>query len=64
MAGTSQQGSADYKLRCTLRGHTSDVRAVAVAPDGCVVTASRDFTARLWKPNGDNRQVYIYTYMC
>ena len=59
MASTSQQDSINYKLRCTLRGHTSDVRAVTVAPDGSVITASRDFTARLWKQSTEKRYVAL-----
>ncbi|CAH1243636.1 PLAA [Branchiostoma lanceolatum] len=45
-----------YKLRCSLIGHSMDVRAVAAAvfPDGAVVSASRDQTARLWAPNSDD----------
>lgn len=42
-----------YKLRCNLFGHSKDVRAVSVTPDGHVLTASRDSTARLWGPMPD-----------
>lgn len=41
-----------YKLRATLFGHTSDVRAVATFADGTIVSTSRDETARVWKPSG------------
>ncbi|CAH8629884.1 unnamed protein product [Heterobilharzia americana] len=37
-----------YKLRCTLSGHTSDVRAVCCPSDSKIVSASRDLTARTW----------------
>ncbi|KAH8866272.1 Phospholipase A-2-activating protein [Schistosoma japonicum] len=37
-----------YKLRCTLSGHKSDVRAVTCPSDTEVVSASRDLTARTW----------------
>lgn len=37
-----------YKLRCTLSGHKSDVRAVACLSDTRIVSASRDLTARIW----------------
>ena len=40
----------EYRLHCTLRGHSADVRAVAAAPGGGVLTTSRDKTARLWMP--------------
>ncbi|KAJ7334356.1 hypothetical protein OS493_014667 [Desmophyllum pertusum] len=42
-----------YKLSSVLRGHELDVRAVcpAVFPEGGIITASRDRTARLWTPN-------------
>lgn len=44
-----------YKLSSVLRGHELDVRAVcpAVFPEGGVITASRDRTARLWVPCQD-----------
>ncbi|XP_011640345.1 phospholipase A-2-activating protein [Pogonomyrmex barbatus] len=41
-----------YKLSSVLLGHTADVRAVAAFLDGTVVSASRDKTARVWKPTG------------
>ena len=39
---------SEYKFSCSLVGHSSDVRAVAVTQEGDVVTASRDKTTRLW----------------
>ncbi|XP_043259149.1 phospholipase A-2-activating protein isoform X1 [Colletes gigas] len=44
-----------YKLRTSLFGHTSDVRAVATFADGIIVSTSRDKTARVWKPSGNGR---------
>lgn len=42
-----------FKLSCSLTGHESDVRAVAAGlfPEGSIITASRDRTARLWVPS-------------
>ncbi|KAK8763572.1 hypothetical protein V5799_033821 [Amblyomma americanum] len=42
-----------YRLRCSLVGHSMDVRAVAAAhfPEGAIVTGSRDRTTRVWLPN-------------
>ena len=47
---------SSYKLRSVLRGHELDVRAVcpAVFPEGGIITASRDRTARLWIPSEGN----------
>lgn len=46
---------AAYKLRCTLLGHSKDVRCVTTgefAGEECIVTGSRDRTAKLWFPEG------------
>ncbi|KZC09181.1 Phospholipase A-2-activating protein [Dufourea novaeangliae] len=48
-----------YKLRTSLFGHTSDVRAVARFADGTVVSTSRDKTACVWKPSGNGRD-YVH----
>lgn len=53
MAASSSSQSADsYKLRCTLLGHSMDVRGVATGVDdvGCdyVVSGSRDKKAKIW----------------
>ena len=40
----------DYALSYVLEGHSSDVRCIAVAPSGRIITASRDMTMRLWDP--------------
>lgn len=44
-----------YKLRTSLFGHTSDVRAVAAFTDGTIVSTSWDETARVWKPSGNGK---------
>ncbi|XP_012173007.1 phospholipase A-2-activating protein [Bombus terrestris] len=44
-----------YKLRTSLFGHTSDVRAIATFADGTIVSTSRDETARIWKSCGNNK---------
>ncbi|CAH0395801.1 unnamed protein product [Bemisia tabaci] len=41
----------EYKLSVCLYGHTADVRALAATHNGCIVSASRDKTAKIWKPN-------------
>ncbi|MCL4124818.1 UNVERIFIED_CONTAM: hypothetical protein GTU68_054159 [Idotea baltica] len=56
MAGKEMK--PNYKLRCSLIGHSMDVRAVAVSPEGDIVTASRDKTAKLWKESKDNCCIY------
>ena len=40
----------EYKLSCVLQGHSMDVKSVTVCcePEGALLTASRDKTARLW----------------
>ncbi|XP_076684059.1 phospholipase A2 activator protein [Andrena cerasifolii] len=48
-----------YKLRTSLFGHMSDVRAVATFPDGTIVSTSRDKTARVWKPSGNGKD-YVH----
>lgn len=39
----------DYKLSAALRGHEADVRSVVFPHPTTVVSASRDFSVRLWK---------------
>lgn len=43
-----------YKLRCSLPGHSKDVRCVTVGEivEECIVSGSRDKTAKLWLPEG------------
>ncbi|RZF37593.1 hypothetical protein LSTR_LSTR003158 [Laodelphax striatellus] len=43
-----------FKLSAALYGHSLDVRALAVTSDGRIVSASRDKTAKVWKPNLHN----------
>lgn len=47
----SEPACSEYKLRCTILGHSSDVRAVAVTACDHLLTASRDNTAKLWAPD-------------
>lgn len=49
-----------YRLRCSLLGHSMDVRAVAAAhkPEGAIVTGSRDRTTRIWLPNEGRYDYY------
>ena len=51
IAAWNPPGAPDPALLRTLQGHTDWVRAVAVAPDGTIITASDDQTVRLWNPN-------------
>lgn len=51
-----------YKLRCSLLGHSKDVRCVSTgdfAGEECIVTGSRDKTAKLWCPEGYNGLIVI-----
>ena len=50
-----------YKLRCTLPGHSKDVRCVSVGNlfnEECIVSGSRDRTAKLWTSEG-----YFFFYL-
>ncbi|XP_063216584.1 phospholipase A-2-activating protein [Bacillus rossius redtenbacheri] len=40
-----------YKLSCILYGHKSDVRSVCTSATGCIVSGSRDKSAKFWTPN-------------
>lgn len=42
----------DYKLSAILNGHSMDVRSVAATKEFCILSASRDRTAKLWHPEG------------
>lgn len=44
----------EYKLSAILLGHSLDVRSVITTADNCIISGSRDKTAKLWKPNGFN----------
>ncbi|XP_048484837.1 phospholipase A-2-activating protein [Plutella xylostella] len=52
----------DYKLSAVLCGHSMDVRCVATSKEYCILSASRDRTAKLWHPEGvkDYRNVVTY----
>ncbi|KAF1978965.1 phospholipase A-2-activating protein [Bimuria novae-zelandiae CBS 107.79] len=52
---------ADYKLSAVLRGHESDVRSVAFPHPTTVVSASRDFSVRLWKLQSEKPPSYDST---
>jgi WD40 repeat protein len=47
--GVKMGDSAGYKLSNVLLGHTGDVRGLATTPDGALLSASRDKTAKLWR---------------
>ncbi|GAA50952.1 phospholipase A-2-activating protein [Clonorchis sinensis] len=40
--------AGNYRFRCALVGHKSDVRSVACLSEQLIASASRDFTARTW----------------
>lgn len=42
----------DFKLSTELLGHSLDVRAVVTAND-CIVSGSRDKTAKIWERDED-----------
>ncbi|CAG4977521.1 unnamed protein product [Colias eurytheme] len=52
----------DYKLSAVLCGHSMDVRCVAKTKEYCILSASRDRTAKLWHPEGVKDFVNVVTY--
>ncbi|XP_026490148.2 phospholipase A-2-activating protein [Vanessa tameamea] len=52
----------DYKLSSVLCGHSMDVRSVATTKEFCILSASRDRTAKLWHPEGVKDFVNVVTY--
>ncbi|XP_037299197.1 phospholipase A-2-activating protein isoform X2 [Manduca sexta] len=52
----------DYKLSAVLSGHSMDVRCVATTKEFCILSASRDRTAKLWHPEGVKDFVNVVTY--
>lgn len=42
----------DFKLSAELLGHSLDVRSVFAA-NNCIVSGSRDTTAKIWERNED-----------
>ncbi|XP_039749318.1 phospholipase A-2-activating protein [Pararge aegeria] len=52
----------DYKLSSVLNGHSMDVRCVATTKEFCILSASRDRTAKLWHPEGVKDFVNVVTY--
>lgn len=50
----------DNALFVTLRGHTAAVRSAAYSPDGqYVITASDDWTARIWRADGTGQAIVL-----
>ena len=57
-------GERDYKLSCEIIGHSADVRAVCSvrlgdATSDHVVTASRDGTACVWRPDPSSQSQFL-----
>ncbi|XP_053603095.1 phospholipase A-2-activating protein [Plodia interpunctella] len=52
----------DYKLSAILTGHSMDVRCVTTTQENCILSASRDRTAKLWHPEGIKDFVNVVTY--
>lgn len=52
----------EYKLSAVLSGHSLDVRCVAKTKEFCILSASRDRTAKLWHPEGIKDFVNVVTY--
>ncbi|KAI8429183.1 hypothetical protein MSG28_007720 [Choristoneura fumiferana] len=52
----------DYKLSAVLCSHSLDVRCVAKTNECCILSASRDRTAKLWHPEGVKDFVNVVTY--
>ncbi|KAI5644066.1 PUL domain-containing protein [Phthorimaea operculella] len=52
----------EYKLSAVLTGHSLDVRCVAKSKEYCILSASRDRTAKLWHPEGVREYVNVVTY--
>jgi WD40 repeat protein len=50
----------DSRLFVTLRGHTATLRSAAYSPDGhYVLTASDDWTARIWRADGTGNSIVL-----
>ncbi|RVE52510.1 hypothetical protein evm_002904 [Chilo suppressalis] len=52
----------EYKLSTVLCGHSLDVRCVSTTKENCILSASRDRTAKLWHPEGIKDFVTVVTY--
>lgn len=46
------ESEKEYKLSTVLYGHSLDVRTLDVNKDDCILSGSRDKTAKFWRPNG------------
>ena len=59
---TDNMQNKAYKLRCSLPGHAKDVRSVTVGnfADLCIVSGSRDKTAKLWNPEGYLTRQFLF----
>ncbi|XP_014246120.1 phospholipase A-2-activating protein [Cimex lectularius] len=51
-----------FHLFNVLQGHSKDVRAVSVTPEGSILSGSRDLLAKLWTPAGTDGFVHSATY--
>jgi phospholipase A-2-activating protein len=51
----------EFKLSATLRGHDDDVRSVVFPRPSSIVSASRDFTVRLWTQQSPTPPTYDST---
>jgi len=49
-----------WRLGCQLEGHTQDVRGVAASEEGCLLTASRDKTVKVWALSKDSSQYTLH----
>ncbi|XP_077290521.1 phospholipase A2 activator protein [Arctopsyche grandis] len=61
-AGGSNVVGSRWRLSACLAAHSLDVRGVAATLDGCIVSASRDNTAKLWHPTGVRDFSNVVTY--
>lgn len=41
----------DFKLSCTLFGHSMDIRSLSITENNDIISGSRDKTAKYWKYN-------------
>ncbi|KAJ5080180.1 phospholipase a2-activating protein [Anaeramoeba ignava] len=53
-----EEQETKYNLSAVLIGHESDVKCVSVFLNGTIVTASRDFTVKLWRKTDKNYECY------
>ncbi|KAJ5080179.1 phospholipase a2-activating protein [Anaeramoeba ignava] len=53
-----EEQETKYNLSAVLIGHENDVKCVSVFLNGTIVTASRDFTVKLWRKTDKNYECY------